>query len=31
MLDPSQIITSFFPPKNARGRNDQDYFCDRYT
>jgi len=29
MLDSSAIKTSsFFQPKNARGRSDQDYYCD---
>jgi len=33
MLDSSCSIktSSFFPRKNARGRNDQDYNCNRYT
>jgi len=32
MLYPSAIQTSyFFLPKHARGRNDRDYYCDRYT
>jgi len=32
MLDSSAIKTSsFFPPKNARGRSDRDYYCNQYT
>jgi len=32
MLDSSAIKTSsFFPPKNAHGRSDRDYYCYRYT
>ena len=23
--------SSFFPPKNVRGRKDRDYHCDRHT